>query len=78
MEKWNYLWSCSLIDNPEYIQVMLDSSNKIIEGVQNNGMKFFCAGMNIGGNEYYVIENPEWIRSVIDSDNKIMCGIKKN
>ena len=63
-------------ENPEYLQVTLDSSGKVIEGVQNNGMKYLGAGMNIDGNEYYVVENPEWIRAVIDSDNKILCGIK--
>ncbi len=60
------------------MSVTLDSSNKIIEGVQSNGMKYLSVGMNIGGNEYYVIENPEWIRAVINSDNKILCGIKQN
>ena len=77
-EKWNYLGSCSLIDNPEYLDVILDSSNKIIEGIQMNGMKYLGAGMNIGGNEYYVMENPEWIRVVVDGDGKVLCGIKQN
>lgn len=78
VDKWCYIGSTFVKENPEYLSVTLDSSGKVIEGIQENGMKYLGAGMNIGGNEYYVVENPEWIRAIIDSEEKILCGIKQN
>lgn len=79
-------WGSSVgkyIDNPEYFQATIDSSNKVINGIKPNGINEFNVGIetkkiNISGNEYYVVENPEWIRAIIDSDNKILCGIRQN
>lgn len=64
-------------DNPEFVDVKLDSEGKILEGIGNDGTKYL-GSLNINGITYSVISNPEWLKAVVDFENKVVCGIKSD
>ena len=76
------------IENPEFIDVIIDAENKVIEGIKNDGTKVVGGNLNVGGSanilgnmevygvSYTVIENPEYLAAWVDADNNVIFGIK--
>ena len=77
-----YASSQSAIENPEFIEVITDSEDKVIEGIQRDGTKVIggdvkvLGSININGINYKVVSNPEWFKVVLDAEDKIICGIR--
>ena len=67
--------SQEVITNPEYLQVITDSEDKILEGIKTNGTKVIELPLEIQGVRQETIDNPEWIQVTTDSEGKILEGI---
>lgn len=75
---WDALKCIKTADNPEYIDVELDSDDKILGGRRKNGRKFENVGIDtpdihVGGNLVSTDEDVENRQTVVlDSENKIL------
>ena len=72
-------------ENSQFLSVVIDQENKIVEGIQIDGSKLYGGDVHVLGSfflkdvKYTVISNhPEWIMAIVDAENKIAFGIKKN
>ena len=63
---------------PEYVSVVIDNEDKIIEATKKNGNKYFSCGVENDCAEISIIDNPEYIEAIIDKDYKIIEGTKNN
>ena len=80
--------SIQAVDNPEYLQVTIDSENKILEGIKQDGTKLVGGNLEVGGSakilgemevsgvSYKVIENSEYLAAWVDAEDKIIFGFK--
>lgn len=66
------------VENPEYIQVIIDNEDKILEGIKSNGEKQIDLPINTPSFAIKHTENPEWIYVIVDSNRKILAGITRN
>ena len=69
------------IENPEYIDVKLDSNDKVIEAIKENGTKVLPAGVetpkvNLEDTTIENKANPEYIEAKVDAEDKLLEGIK--
>lgn len=68
----------------QYIQVITDSEDKVLEGIQEDGTKAIQGPLKalgkliVQGVEYEVISNAQWIAAWIDNQGKILAGINTN
>ena len=67
-----------LTDNPEYVDVKIDSSNHILESITKEGVKQINIPIETQAYNQYVIDNPEYIKVELDADDKIINAIKRN
>lgn len=65
-------------ENPEYISVILDASQKILEAYGVDGIKRLFTAIELIGTKMYVEDNPEFIKVDVDKGNKILGGFKTN
>lgn len=74
----------SLVDNPEYIDIKVDSEGKILESYRSDGAKVFNADVRISGNvvlgetQISDIKNPEYMSLELDSESKVLGGRKSD
>lgn len=65
-------------ENPEWLQVVTDSEDKVLEGIDKRGNKVQNLPLKTPFNEILYTENPEWLEVKIDADGKIIEGTKKD
>lgn len=63
-------------ENPEYISVILDAAQKILEAYGVDGIKRLFTAIDLMGTEMSVEDNPEFIKVDVDKSNKILGGFK--
>ena len=73
--KTNILDNLNKFDSPEYVDVVTDAENKIIESTDLNGIKEFHAGVRMGGATILLKESSTMIDAVIDENGKFIEGI---
>ena len=64
-------------DNPEFIDVLLDSVDKILEGHKKNGNKYFGTPVENDAAEIRSESNPEFIEVTTDSKDRIINSIDR-
>lgn len=64
--------SQEIIANPEYLQVITDSDDKILEGIKTDGTKIIELPLEIQGERQEVIDNPEYIQVTTDAKGRII------
>lgn len=62
----------------EYLKVIVDNNNKLIEATKNDGTKVLPAGTDIDGNLTKSVLNPEFIQVTVDNKGKILDCLKKD
>ena len=67
-----------LEENPEYLQVLVDNSKKILEYLSNDGVKHILTKLDVQGKEFSSDENSEWLDVMLDDSGKIIFGVKKD
>lgn len=67
-----------LVENPEFLQVITDNSNKILEGTTAEGKKQINIPIDTPSATVEHIDNPEWMEVKTDKDGSILEGIRKN
>lgn len=67
-----------ITDNPEYISVILDASQKILEAYGVDGIKRLFTAIELMGTKMSTEDNPEFIKVDVDKGNKILGGFKAN
>ena len=82
--------SNSVIDSPEFLEVITDEDDKVLEGLKKDGTKVFSGNVEVGGNTkvigtmevsgvlYKVIENPEFLAAWVDAEDKVVFGFKSD
>ena len=75
----DYASSQSAIENPEFLEVTVDSENKILGGRKIEGTRFENVGLDLGGHLFKAYNDPE-DRMGVESDdcNKIVSYRDKN
>lgn len=63
-------------ENPEYISVILDAAQKILEAYGVDGIKRLFTAIELMGTKMSVEDNPEFIKVDVDKSNKILGGFK--
>lgn len=74
----DYADEVSYEDASEFLSVVLDRNNKIIEAVRTDGTKVLPAGTDIDGNLTKSVLNPEFIQVTVDNKGKILDYLKKD
>ena len=74
-QKKNILDNLNKFDSPEYVDVVIDAENKIVESTDSNGIKEFHAGVRMGGATILSKESLTMIDAVIDENGKFIEGI---
>ena len=70
--------SVHYIENPEYIQIEVDSEDKVLGGRKADGTKFENMPIETPDVTIESIESPEFVGVWLDSDNKILLGIQSD
>ena len=65
-------------DSPEWLKVVVDNDDKVLEGIQVDGTKVISSNIDFNGVSYTVIDNPEWLQVVVTDDNKILYGVRRD
>lgn len=65
-----------IAENPEYISVVLDAAQKILEAYGVDGIKRLFTALEVMGTRMSMEENPEYIKVDVDKDDKILGGFK--
>lgn len=65
-------------ENPEYMSVILDAAQKILEAYGVDGIKKLFTAIELMGTKMSVEDNPEYIKVDVDKGNKILGGFKAN
>ena len=71
-----------LIENSEWVQVVTDSEDKILEGIKADGTKQIATDLEVLGNvdisgaTYSLCQSPEWIKVLVDSQERIIAGVR--
>lgn len=65
-------------ENPEYMSVILDAAQKILEAYGIDGIKRLFTAIELMGTKMSVEDNPEFIKVDVDKGNKILGGFKAN
>lgn len=63
-------------ENPEYISVVLDAAQKILEAYGVDGVKRLFTAIELMGTRMSVEDNPEFIKVNVDKNDKILGGFK--
>lgn len=63
-------------ENPEYISVVLDAAQRILEAYGVDGVKRLFTAIELMGTRMSVEDNPEFIKVDVDKDDKILGGFK--
>lgn len=72
-----YASSQSVIDNPEYLKVIMDKEHKMLEAFRKDGRKVIYVPIEIHDGAFiYTERNPEFIKAEIDGKGKLLNGIK--
>ncbi len=66
------------VDSPEWVMVVTDSEDKILEGITQEGVKQLNLPIDTPSTAIEHIDNPEWLSVTIDNEGKILEGIKRN
>jgi len=66
------------LKDPNYVKLLVDSSNIIIEGVDKQGFHQFAIGAKFGEIKTYSTDNPEYAIMLVDKYDKIIYAIRKN
>lgn len=78
VEKLNELVSST--EDTEFIYVMTDVDNRIIESIDKKGIRRFYSGVyvdKLNDEEYSQIINPEFIYAVVDKNDKLIYGVTR-
>lgn len=70
--------SQSVVDNPEYIRVEVDSEGKILCGRKVDGTKVENMPVETPTAFIESVDSPEWIKVDIDKNGKVLGGYKPN
>jgi hypothetical protein len=70
------LSSISVTDNPEYIDIKIDSENKILEGITADGVKHINIPVDNGAAIIENTDNPEYLEAKVDAEGKLIEGFK--
>lgn len=71
-------------DNPEYLNVITDAENKVVEGIKVDGTKevnvrtVFRATIDVPNATIKTVDNPEYIRVITDTEGLVLFGIRKD
>lgn len=83
-----YASTKSTINNLEFLEVVIDTEDKVLEGIQVDGTKVIgrdlsvggsvniLGNMNVSGVSYKVIENSEYLAAWVDAEDKVIFGFK--
>lgn len=71
------LGTVQAVENPEYIQVITDSEDKILEGISSEGVKQINLPIDTPSATMEHIDNSEWLEVKTDKDGNIVFGIDK-
>ena len=64
-------------ENPEFVEVRLDSKENITEATRINGVKVLPAGVEFGSNTITPKSNPEYLEITTDGNDKIINSVDK-
>ena len=83
-----YASTKSTVDNSEFLEVTLDTEDKVLEGIQQDGTKVIggstlingdakiVGNMEVSGVSYKIIENSEYLAAWVDAEDKVVFGFK--
>ena len=63
-------------ENPEYISVIFDAAQKVLEAYGVDGIKKLFTAIELMGTKMSVEDNPEYIKVDVDKSNKILGGFR--
>ena len=78
------------IENPEYLQVTLDSDDKVLQGIKADGTSYIGDDLQVEGNatvrgnldltngSLESADNPEYLKVITDARDRVIDGIKKD
>ena len=73
-----------LIESPEWLRVITDAENKVIEGIKVDGTKEIDTDVTLNGSLNHqgiiteVTDNPEFLEAKVDAQGKLIEGINRN
>ena len=66
------------VENPEYIKVLLDADERLIQGFRADGTKFVNTPIEVQGVRYETKSNQEFVHVVLDCYDRVLYGIRAN
>lgn len=72
------LSSITAVENSEYIDVKVDSEDRILEGITTDGIKKINIPVDNGVAIIETTDNTEFIEAKVDAEGKLIEGINKN
>ena len=73
--------SSEIVDNPEYLKVIIDSEGRLLFGIKQDGSIEWSKGIptpikNTLSTE--ITDNPEYLKAIVDSEGRMLFGIKQD
>lgn len=74
----NYASSQSVEENPEWLEVKVDSEDRVLEGIKLDGTRVENVPVETPSSVVKSFSNPEWLKVLTDKDGNILEGITRD